>query len=35
VLRPVGQQLDKLTPEQVIAADSPLWRVFADFAELG
>ncbi|HCF9255749.1 TPA: acyl-CoA/acyl-ACP dehydrogenase, partial [Pseudomonas aeruginosa] len=35
VLRPVGQQLDKLTPEQVIAADSPLWRVFAEFAELG
>lgn len=34
-LRPIGQQLDKLTPEQVIAADSPLWRVFAEFSQLG
>lgn len=34
-LRPIGQQLDKLSPEQVIAADSPLWRVFAEFSQLG
>lgn len=35
VLRPAGQRLDKLSPEQVVAADSPLWQVFAQFAELG
>lgn len=36
VLRPIGQQLDKLPdPAQVIAPDSPLWRVFAAYAELG
>lgn len=35
VLRPLGQQLDHLTPAQVIAADSPLWQVFGEFAKLG
>lgn len=35
VLRPIGQQLDRMTPEQVIAADSPLWQVYSEFAKLG
>lgn len=35
VLRPIGQQLDHLKPAEVIAADSPLWQVFAEFAKLG
>lgn len=35
VLRPIGQQLDKLSPAEVIAADSPLWQVFEEFAKLG
>ncbi|BAN48680.1 acyl-CoA dehydrogenase family protein [Metapseudomonas resinovorans] len=35
VMRPVGQQLDHMTPGQVIAADSPLWQVFEEFAKLG
>lgn len=35
VMRPLGQQLDQMTPAQVIAADSPLWQVFEEFAGLG
>ncbi|WP_394562100.1 acyl-CoA dehydrogenase family protein [Aquipseudomonas alcaligenes] len=35
VMRPIGQQLDHMTPSQVIAADSPLWQVFEEFAKLG
>lgn len=35
VMRPVGEQLDRLTPAQVVAADSPLWRFQAAFAETG
>ncbi|RMD84425.1 MAG: acyl-CoA dehydrogenase [Candidatus Dadabacteria bacterium] len=36
VLRPVGQQLDKLaSPEDVIAEGSPLWDVFRRYRELG
>lgn len=35
VMRPIGQQLDHMTPGQVIAADSPLWQVFEAFAKLG
>ncbi|MBK6401976.1 MAG: acyl-CoA/acyl-ACP dehydrogenase [Rhodocyclaceae bacterium] len=35
VMRPVGQQLDRLTAEQVIAADSPLWTVLKRYTELG
>ena len=36
VLRPIGRQLDELhDPNQVIAADSPLWKVFGEFQALG
>ena len=35
VMRPIGEQLDRMTPEEVIAAGSPLWQVFTEFAELG
>ena len=32
VMRPIGQQLDRMTPEEVIADRSPLWNVFTEFA---
>jgi alkylation response protein AidB-like acyl-CoA dehydrogenase len=35
VMRPIGQELDKLSPEEVIADGSPLWRVFDRYRELG
>lgn len=35
VVRPAGVVLDRMSPEQVIAGDSPLWTVFAEFAKLG
>lgn len=35
VLRPLGIELDKLSPEQVIAPDSKLWPMFAEFQKLG
>jgi acyl-CoA dehydrogenase len=35
VMRPVGERLDRMTPTEVIAPDSPLWRVFTDFGRLG
>ena len=35
VLRPVGQQLDKLSPEEVIADGSPLWDVHRQYRDLG
>lgn len=35
VLRPVGIALDRMTPEQVVAADSPLWGALHQFASLG
>ncbi len=36
VLRPVGEQLDKLTdPQEVIADGSPLWGMFDRYRELG
>jgi alkylation response protein AidB-like acyl-CoA dehydrogenase len=35
VLRPAAQELDRMTPEQVIAPTSPYWTVFAEFAKLG
>lgn len=35
VLRPVGRRLDRMAPEEVIAAGSPLWGVYGQFAELG
>ncbi len=34
VVRPAGQALDKLTPEEVIAKDSILWNVFRQFSEI-
>lgn len=34
VLRPVGQQLDKLSPEEVIAPGSPYWTVREKFRAL-
>ena len=35
VLRPVGIALDRMTPEQAIAANSPLWGALQQFAALG
>src|SRR3989442_8254170 len=35
VVRPIGQQLDRMTPEEVIAENSPLWSVFKAFGQLG
>jgi len=35
VMRPVGERLDRMTPEEVIAKDSPLWQVFDGFGQLG
>ena len=35
VMRPIGEQLDRVTPEEVIAAGSPLWQVFTEFGRLG
>jgi alkylation response protein AidB-like acyl-CoA dehydrogenase len=35
VMRPVGQKLDKMTAEQVVAQDSPFWEVQRQFRELG
>ena len=35
VMRPVGQNLDKLDPEAVIASDSELWDLFRQYSELG
>lgn len=35
VLRPIGKKLDRMSPEEVIASDSPLWEVYRGFAELG
>jgi len=34
-MRPVGQILDRMTPEEMIAADSPLWPFYQKFGELG
>jgi alkylation response protein AidB-like acyl-CoA dehydrogenase len=35
VMRPIGQNLDKLDPEAVIADDSELWDLFKQYADLG
>ncbi len=35
VMRLIGQQLDRMTPEEVIAESSPLWSVFKAFGQLG
>ncbi len=34
-MRPLGKILDRMTPEGVIAPDSPLWPFYAKFNELG
>ena len=34
-MRPTGEILDRMTPEQVIAPNSPLWAFYAKFQELG
>ncbi|MBN9368213.1 MAG: acyl-CoA dehydrogenase family protein [Comamonadaceae bacterium] len=35
VLRPVGRELDRMAPEDMIAPGSPLWGVYGQFAALG
>lgn len=35
VLRPIGRELDRMAPEDVIAAASPFWAVMAESAKLG
>lgn len=35
VMRPAGVQLDRMSAEQVIAKDSPLWSVLKRYKELG
>lgn len=35
LLRPVGRELDRMTPEQAIAPGSPYWAVFQEAARLG
>ncbi len=35
IMRPIGARLDKMTPEEAIAKDSPLWDFYAQFEELG
>lgn len=35
VIRPVGQKLDRLTSEEVIAAGSPFWATWDAYRELG
>lgn len=35
VMRPVGPAMDRMTPEQTVAPDSPVWNVLGQAAELG
>lgn len=35
VMRPIGRQLDRMRPEEVIASGSPFWTVMAESAKLG
>ncbi|SDI46040.1 MULTISPECIES: acyl-CoA dehydrogenase family protein [Pseudomonas] len=35
VLRPIGRELDRMSAEEVIAAGSPFYSVFGEFAKLG
>ena len=35
VLRPLGAELDKMTAEEVVAAGSPYYGMFAEYAKLG
>lgn len=34
-MQPLGERLDRMSPEDVIAPESPLWAFYAKFAELG
>jgi len=35
VLRPAGQKIDKMSPEEAIAADSPLWGILEQASDFG
>ena len=35
VMRPIAKELDEMTPEQVIAEDSPFWEFMRKAYELG
>jgi acyl-CoA dehydrogenase len=35
VMRPLGRELDRMTPQDVVAPGSPLWTVLAESAKLG
>ena len=35
VMRPIGTKLDRMTPEQVVAADSPLWDYASQMQQAG
>src|SRR5690554_3689426 len=35
VMRPIGAKLDRMTPEEVIAEDSPYWEFRRKYLELG
>src|SRR4029453_1307292 len=35
VMRPIGERLDRMSPQRVIAPDSPLWQFLAESAQLG
>jgi alkylation response protein AidB-like acyl-CoA dehydrogenase len=35
VMRPVGQQLDRMTPDEVVAPDSPYWEFRRQYLALG
>lgn len=35
VMRPIGTRLDRMTPDEVAAADSPYWEARRKFVELG
>ena len=35
VLRPIGSELDRMSPEAVIAEGSPYWQVWTEFQKLG
>lgn len=35
VMRPIGEKLDKMSPEEVIAPESPLWSFLAQLKESG
>src|SRR5262245_31497012 len=35
VMRPIGRELDRMAPQDVIALGSPFWTVIAESAKLG